>query len=228
MKKRIVLSLLVILILSGCGKAVTEKQSKEIENVEMQDGNETKKEEKNTSDKSTNKVVNTPSESTSKAAKENDLQFETVNYGDTISTDFVEMTIESIQNAEALYPTDTSGVYSYMSDQDGEKYFYLKGSLKNIGGNAYSSENIVAEICFDDKYNYRAYLKADDGGNDFYGDYVKPFGSIIYYIYASIPDELLDSYSECTIKFGFKENFKGSYYDDFEECDYLYQITASK
>lgn len=115
-----------------------------------------------------------------------------------------------------------------MSDKENEKYFYLKGTLKNISGDSYDSEDIVAQITFDDKYNYNAYLKADDGGNDFYGHVVKPFGVVTYYIYASVPNELIEIYSTCTIKFGFKENFSGSYYDDFDECDYLYQISGSR
>lgn len=177
------------------------------------------------------KVVNKigDNDDTSSAETEEDkLEFESVDYGTSINLDFLEMTVEGASIAEELYPTDTSGVYSYMSDKEGEQYFYLTGNMKNIGGKSYSVENMVVQFCLDDKYNYTGWLKADDGGNDFYGDYVKPFGQVKYYIYSSIPDELMNTYSTCKIRFGFQEEFRGSYYDDFDECDYLYEITISK
>lgn len=70
----------------------------------------------------------------------------------------VEMTVDAISNAEEIYPTtDTSSIYAYMPDEEGERYFYLKGVLKNIAGDSYDSEDMVSEISFDEKYNYRAY-----------------------------------------------------------------------
>jgi hypothetical protein len=87
-------------------------------------------------------------------------------------------------------------------------------------------------MVFDEKYTYSGYVKADDGGNDFYNSTVKPFGSVKYYLVSSIPDELLTQYTSCEIKFGFTENFDnyqvqygGKYVD---ECDYLYKIVVSR
>lgn len=154
--------------------------------------------------------------------------FQNVNIGENISLDFVEMTFDKVSSSQELKPTDTSGVYSYFKDKENEQYFYLSGTMKNIGGEKYDVENVVAEIIFDDKYTYTAIIAADDGGNDFYGEYVKPFGSVKYYLYSSVPDELLSQYSSVTFKLGFKQNFSGSNYDDFEECDYLYQLNATK
>lgn len=154
--------------------------------------------------------------------------FVKLNLGDSVDLDFLEMTVGSASWSDELKPTDTSGVYSYMSDVENETYFWLTGTMKNISGNSYNVEDIVAEIVFDSKYTYNAYLKADDGGNDFYGYNVKPLASVKYYIYASVPDELIDMYSTVTVKFGFKENFSGSYFDEFDECDYLYIVELTR
>lgn len=156
------------------------------------------------------------------------VSFQNVNLGTQITLDFLEMTFDTVSYAQELKPTDTSRVYSYIADKENEQYFYLSGSIKNIGGAGYSVKNIVSEIVFDNKYTYNAHLAADNGGNDFYGDYVEPFGGVKYYIYASVPDELLNQYSTVTFRFGFKNNFSGSYYDDFDECNYLYQLSAMK
>lgn len=176
----------------------------------------------------TNKINDNSDSNSSGSASSEELEFEAVNYGDKISLDFVEMSIDTASISEEIYPTDTSGVYSYKPDQDGEQYFYLSGTIKNTGGSAYSVEDMEIEFVFDDKYTYSGYLIADDGGNDFFGDYVKPFGSVKYYIYSSIPDELISTYSICNIKFAFNDNFDGGYSIEFENSDYLYQITISR
>lgn len=154
--------------------------------------------------------------------------FQEINYGDTIELDFVIMNVLDASVSDEVKPKDTSGVYSYMSDKDGEKYFYLKIDMENVSGDAYGVDDMVINFIFDDKYNYSGYVKACDGGNDFYGDYLDPFDTTTAYLMASIPDKLIDSYSKCAVQFGFKDDFSGSYYDDMEECKYLYQLNMTK
>ena len=138
------------------------------------------------------------------------------------------MTIKKASTSQELKPTDTSSVYSYMPDKDNETYFYVTGNMKNVGGDSYSVEDMNIQMTFDDKYNYTGYIAADDGGNDFYGDYVKPFGSVKYYMYASVPDELINSYSTCKIQFGFHDNFRHDYKTDFSLYEYCYEINLTK
>ena len=159
---------------------------------------------------------------------EGSKEFIQVNFGDSIKTDFVEMTIERASIAQELKPTDTSGVYSYMSDKENETYFYITGSMKNIGGDSYSVEEMNIQMTFDGKYNYSGHIAADDGGNDFYGDTVKPLGSVKYYMYALVPDELIESYSTCVVRFAFHDNFKHDYHSDFNLYEHCYTITLSK
>lgn len=176
---------------------------------------------------SANKVQELNNSDENTKAKDN-IEFKSVNYGDTISNDFVSMTIEKSSISEELYPTNTSSVYSYIPNKDNEQYFYLTGNIKNISGDTYNVENIYATMTFDDKYNYKASLKADDGGNNFYGNNVKPLGNVKYYLYVSVPNELIESYSNCLIRFGFKENFERDYSNDFSLYNYRYEINVSR
>lgn len=158
-----------------------------------------------------------------------ELSTHSIKIGDTISLDFVEMSFDETGVADTILPVDTSGVYSYIGDKENEKYFYLTGTLKNTSGNAYSADNIYAQMIFDGKYTYSAILAACDGSNDFYGDRVNPLASVKYYIYASIPDELIESYSKCVIIFGFTDDFSTSKYSiTRDKCDYMYTLTQSR
>lgn len=163
-----------------------------------------------------------------KMETEPSISFETVNYGEIIKTDFIEMSIDKVSTMQEILPSDTSGVYSYYPDEEDETYFYLTGTIKNIGTDSYSVEEMNIQFTFDGKYNYYGYIAADDGGNDFYNDYVKPFGKIKYYMYASIPDELIKTYSTCTIKFAFHENLDYDYSNDFSKYEYLYELNVVK
>lgn len=157
-----------------------------------------------------------------------DTGFSTINIGDSITLDFAALTFDAASWSDTIMPTDTSGFYSYMSDIDGESYFWLRGTLKNTAGSAYNVSNMVAKITFDEKYTYNAWLIAEDDGTDFYGYLVNPLSSVTYYIYSSIPDELKTMYSSCQVRFGFSETFSGSSYDSFEECSYRYVMSLSK
>ena len=144
--------------------------------------------------------------------------------GDTIALDFVEMTLEELYVSDTILPTDTDSSYSYIGDVENEQHFCITGTLKNLSGNSYNVEYIYAEMVFDDKYTYSAQLSACAWTDNFYGESVKPLGTVKYYIHASIPDELINSWSTCTIMFGFQNDFGGSLFVDKEDCDYLYAL----
>ena len=148
--------------------------------------------------------------------------------GDTISLEFVEISLDETGVSDEILPVDTSRGYSYISDNELEKYYYATGVLKNLSGNAYSADDIFAEMVFDGKYTYSANLIACAWSDSFYDDYVKPLGTVKYYIYASIPDELIESYSECVLTFGFADDFGVSKYSlSQDKCDYIYSLTIN-
>lgn len=150
-------------------------------------------------------------------------EMDEINIGDTITLDFVEITIDSTGVADTILP---SRVYSYISDIENEQYFYVKGTIKNLSGETYNVSDIFAQMIFDGKYNYNARLDACAYSNDFFGENVKPLGTVEFYINASIPDELIDTYTNCSIIFGFPTEFSEIGYVTEDDCDYLFKINV--
>lgn len=146
--------------------------------------------------------------------------------GDMISLDFVEMSIEEINISDELYPPVTAGGYTYQSDIVNEKFFCLTGVLKNLSESSYDIQHMYAEMKFDNKYTYTAYIQASAWDNHLSGEYVKPLGEVKYYIHSSVPDELIDSFSTCTISFGFNDDFSGSRHMSSTECNYVYSLNV--
>ena len=217
----LMLSIVICLFFGGCGNFNVENTAN--------DANEDIIENSNTVNHVTDSDDLDDSEDLDEHDNTQEASFTKVNLGDSITTDFVEMTVEKAETSDAIKPTDTSSVYSYKPEQDNETYFYLVGNIKNISGDSYDVEEMNIVMTFDGKYNYTGYIAADDGGNDFYGNYVKPLSSVKYYMYASVPDELIATYSKCTVKFGFHENFENtSFVTEFNECEYCYSIDLTK
>ena len=153
-----------------------------------------------------------------------------IRLGEVITLEFVEMTLEELQVSDKILPQKTSSVYSYIPDVENEQFFCITGELKNLSGNSYDVEQIYAEMVFDDKYTYSANLLACAWTNDFYGNNVKPLGTVKYHIYSSVPDELINSWSTCIITFGFQNEFESESYSyvEKEECDYLYTLSLER
>lgn len=213
----LLLSIILCVIFAACGSPNSENTVED-----NSSGNS------NSANQVDNSANHTADAKDSTKDEDSDVHFTTLNFGDTISTDFVEMTIQKAETAQELYPTDTSGSYNYKPDQDGETYFYVLGTIKNTSGDSYDVEDMRIVMTFDGKYNYSGYIAADDGGNDFYGSYVKPFGSVKYYMYASIPDELISTYSTCVVKFAFHENFEHDRKSDFSVYEHCYEINLTR
>ena len=163
-------------------------------------------------------------------ATEETVNCQTINFGELQTLDFVEFTIDGASSGDEIKPDHPQNVYSYSPDQDGEKYIYIYGTIKNVSGNQFEfADNMFAKMTFDDKYNYRANITADeDGSFSYIYAYLDPLKSEKFYIVASVPDEMASQYNKVEIKFGFAKNFDGEYNIKEDECDYLYSITVTK
>lgn len=205
------------------------EESEESSSAEESKTEESKQEENSQVESKVNKVGNA-AESSQNESQESEIDFTTVNAGDKIENDFVQMTIDSASVGQELYPRDDGTNYflSGYGDKEDEQYLYIKGTIKNVFGSAYSADEMYVKFKFDDKYEYNGYVAVDDGTGDFYGDYMKPLTSADYYILASVPDEIINSYKTCEIKFAFHDNFKHDYSSDFGEYENRYVITVTK
>lgn len=186
-----------------------------------------------TTDNSSNEVsnkMNDNEEVISKVESDDTTSFHEISFGETQTLDFVEFTIDGASSGDEIKPANPQNVYTYESDLDGEKYIYIYGTIKNISGDQFEfADNMYAKMTFDDKYNYRASIIADeDGSFSYIYAYLDPLKSERFYIIASVPDEMENQYSKVNVKFGFAENFDGEYNIQEDECDYLYSITVTK
>ncbi len=162
----------------------------------------------------------------------------TVTLNDTVKTEFMEMTFNEFKVVERLVcEVNTRGDNVILGEvAEGKKVAYLSGEIKNIHtdsiGNVFKSNDCIwGNICFDDKYNYdfKMYIQ---NGEDMQGK-ISPFGTGTYYLYAHIPNELLESYTACTVNFGFCENLES--YDSsfgegfsFDKCEYKYSLSVTE
>ena len=160
--------------------------------------------------------------------KENAITFESVNVGSRIKKDYIEMSFEQAGTADSILPSNpTELFYSTFPDEENKTYFYVTGTVKNTGANAFMINNIFCNLEFDGKYNYSASIKVDTG-NDFYTSNIDPLATEKYYIFASVPDEMISSYSTCKVQFAFHNNMKSDYRADFDRFENRYEITLTK
>ena len=150
--------------------------------------------------------------------------------GDTIETNYCRMTLDKYDSdAEITSGTGQSGSYRYYTSENGDPYFYIFGSFKNLSGKPVDIRNIYVQMCFDGTYNYRGEISGvSDAIGNFITD-VSPLAEVNYYIYAAVPQELIDSYKTCEIKVGFTENFDYKVIDvndlpQFKMCDDIFTI----
>lgn len=146
---------------------------------------------------------------------------EVINTGDVIKTEFIEISIGEVSTTNKI--KIQTGAYSSLSSEEataGETLMYLKVNVKSLAGDELDISNgLKAKLLFDDKYNYEARAF----GDDIYS--LSPLSSRDVYIYASVPNEILEQYKECKVKLGFEENLEWSS-DEFEELPYQYELTV--
>lgn len=154
--------------------------------------------------------------------------------GDTIETDYVCMSLDTYGSADEIRSgTGQYGSYRYYTSENGDPYFYLFGSFKNLGGTPVDIQHIYVQFCFDKKYNYKGEVDGVISTNgDFISD-VSPLAEVNYYLYAAVPQELIDTYSSCIVKIGFTKNFDYKVMDVndlplFKYCDDVFTIEISR
>ena len=145
--------------------------------------------------------------------------------GDNINEEFLEMTIEGVVEEQEIEPSNTGdGWYSYYTDEEGETYVVIYGTMKNLAGNDFElAGGTDIDFCFDEKYNYYGWIEVEENDGTGFDSWLKPLASRNYIIYASVPDELIDMYSTCTVTFRCSENIEWS-----SDYAYTYEITFDK
>lgn len=210
MKKilRLFIYLTLLITITGCG-------NNSLNNVSNEDNVENKVTESDNETNETNETTNS--------------KFKSINFNEQINLDFVELNLTTAMTGKEIKPENPKGVYRYSSKQEGKTYFYVYGTIKNIGKENFEfADSMYVEFVFDDNYTYNGSVKADEEGSFSYiYAYLDPLESEKIYFTVSVPDELIEKYQNVELKFGFKKNFEG-HYNTYEDCDYLYSIKINK
>lgn len=141
-----------------------------------------------------------------------------VQIGETFRVgDIMEITLESSEWCEEILPSVTNSGYTYYSDIAGEKFFVIRGKLKNLSGEifdiSYASDG---QFLINGKYKAAATLETESAdGNGFYGG-VKPLQSLNLIVYSSVSDDLYDTCENITLtmRITTDENSLNSFYSD--------------
>jgi hypothetical protein len=167
----------------------------------------------------TNELMTTYLESNKDSKQNNDENSEDIyeikEIGSSIETDFVQITIDDLGIAYALYPDDTSNGYLFYDGTEGYHFVFLKGTINNIGRENISSRRIHCKIVLNNTYTYDAKMTIMANPSSITDFALRPFEEATYYIYADIPDAALSEPLECCFQIGFNNNFlsRGSPYD---------------
>ncbi len=204
MKKTIIksgiigIALLMLLYASGCGN-------------QSQNGNSS------SNDDDSAFVIKISTDKTPTTSKNKEIK--QISLNEKITTDILEMTIEEIGEAKKIQSTDIS----YWKTEDGETFFYAKGTIKNTYKEAFERFSIPGEIIADDKYTYSIRI-------NFAGSVgmtkLEPLKSSTFYLMAEFPDELINTYKECKIRFGFDEELTP--FISLDNADYLFELDYKK
>lgn len=124
-----------------------------------------------------------------------------VNLGETFTCGNVaEITLSSAEWVDEIYPSNTSDLYSYFPDNDGEKYFVIHGTLKNIASDVLDIELVNdSTLTINGTYNSPVTMKLEStDGSDFYGQ-AKPLQTLNLFVFASVSDEVYNIFSTADV-----------------------------
>lgn len=153
-----------------------------------------------------------------------------VKLGEAIETDYFSMKLEKQgSDTEIRSGSGQYGTYSYYKSDNGDPFFYIYGNLKNLGGKPVDVRNIYVQFCFDGKYNYKGTVEGVSSDYSNFITDISPLASTDFYMYTSVPQELINSFSTCTVRVGFTKNFDYKVVDvndlpKFENCDDVFVV----
>ncbi len=126
-----------------------------------------------------------------------------------IETDDYAFTLTGAEWADAIYPPDTSGGYSYYEPQsEGTRYLLVRGVFENKSSDTINVEDVtLLQITINGEYNFTgATVMAKDGSDDFYSfnNSPMPLETVNIYLFAEIPDKMIEQCQsiKCVWSFG--------------------------
>ena len=146
-------------------------------------------------------------------------EFQQITMGSYIDLGFAHFTFNKASRSQEIRHPYRGGFY--YPDIPGESYILLEGSVKNTGSQSIDIKNMSINIVFDDDQTFsNCHIVGDDGVGGFNGTVLNPYISTNYYVYASVPDEILEKNKNCKIQMGLNDNYGECMADDLMDCTY--------
>lgn len=144
-----------------------------------------------------------------------------INKKETIE-DIIEFTPIEGNWAAFVMPSNSEKIYDAAGE--GEVPYIFMATLKNIGSKEISlSKAINAKFIFNDQYEFNATIRVESANGDSFEFWLKPLQERKCYIYASIPDEIYESFEQCKVNMTFTEAIDGRA-EDIEDSEIVYSI----
>lgn len=144
---------------------------------------------------------------------------QTIAVGEAVNTDSYSFTVDSFDYHDEVYPSDTSGYYTYWEHVDGHSYLVADVTYTNQGTDyqvpGYSTQAILKV----GENNYEASIETD-GGNRTSASYsIDPKDTARIIIVASVPDAAIEEGGEVKLIWSFPRDgsLLNSYYRSANE-----------
>ena len=124
--------------------------------------------------------------------------------GETLTAEGIELTLDRAETLGAVCAV-RGGMGVSRNAPEGKRFLAVTGRVKNTGPREFDAANLVGEITADGQYAYplEVFVIQDLSFNPL----VQPLAEARIVLYASLPVELADSLTECTLTFGFEDGF---------------------
>ena len=234
MKKILLIVLALSMLLSLCACGGNDTTSPSTEDSSTTQAAETPNQEETIEDTTSNEETSNVPEDTTPVIDVTELSV-----GDTLSTEFVEMTFEEVVVAEDIQYSVTTGSVTRWSGPDpvaGQQYICYTGKIKNI-----STSSLPVYDFFTGDIDIDGYTSSVDANDcdilDSEGapvSTIDPLMEYVFRIYTAIPNDLAANYTSSTFHFGFYDSFDNAELAKnkaFEEdptslCPYQYIVTS--
>lgn len=184
--------LTVALGLSGCSSPASPvDNSAEIESLKAQ-VQELEKENQDLKKQLESTAESTTAEETETA--ETGIQ---ISVGETISNDYMEITINKVELIYDVLPDDVSGLYTHYEADQGNVYLHIDTDVKNLGKQNLACDEILkATADYNSGYTYSSFAVPEDSNTGFtYANItsIKPLETLgVHYLF-ECPQEVEES-----------------------------------
>ena len=141
-------------------------------------------------------------------------------FGEAQTLDFIEFTMTKAD----LYGKLFYGTW-YTQAPQGKQYIAISGPARNTSDRYMELGKIIGEVVIDDTYTFSMSRFFAESGS--YKNTMEPLSEGTLYLYAEIPDELAESLTSASFRFGFNENLEEKP-EKLEEAKYTYKADVSK